>query len=160
MSLKAIEHDIDEQERLKTLVNGILKEFTHDELKDANIIAEVVCLVPVLEKYQLQKLLQQLFHGIERSELLNFDLLEGLAQLIQRTCPGHFNADDLVKILDLISRRLRPTHGQSPDYINQLTLTVSRVLDAMADTKIKGLDRENPHKPLADYLNRLKGATD
>ncbi|KAI8596563.1 hypothetical protein EDD21DRAFT_243656, partial [Dissophora ornata] len=158
--LKVIKRDTEEQERLKTLAIDVLKEFTHDELKDANTVAEVVCLVPVLEKHRLQKLLQQLFLGIEQSELLNFDLLEGLAQLVQRACPGHLNADDLVKILNLTSERLISTHDQAPDYINQLTLTVSWVLDAMADTKIKGLDRENLHKPLADYLDTLKGGTD
>ena len=117
-----------------------------------NIVAKVVCLVPVFEKHELRKLLWQLLRGIEQSELLNFDLLTGLTQLIQRARPGHLSADSLVKILELISSRLRDTHGQSPDYINQLTLAVSRVLDAMADTKIKGLDREKLHVPLAAYL--------
>ena len=93
-----------------------------------------------------------MFHGIEQSEMLDLDLLEGLAQLVQRARPGYLNADNLVKILGLVSSRLRDTHEQSPDYIDQLTLTVSRVLDAMADTKIKGLDREKLHVPLAAYL--------
>ena len=158
--LRTIEDDPDEHRRLNRLAIDMLNQFTHDKLKDANIVAEVVCLVPVLKKHELQKLLQQLFYGIERSEMLDFDLLEGLAQLVQHAHPDHLNADNLVKILSLISSRLRDTHMQSPDYINQLTLTVSRVLDSMADTKIKGLDREKLHAPLADYLHTLKGNTD
>jgi len=133
----------------------MLREFAREELKDANAVAEVVCLVPILEKDRLQLLLQWLFHGIEKSRLLDRNLLEGLAQLVQHARPGHLDADNLVKILDLISTRLRGTHNQSPDFIYRLALTVSRVLDAMADSKVKDLDRENIHEPLKAYLKGL-----
>ncbi|KAI8596145.1 NACHT domain-containing protein, partial [Dissophora ornata] len=92
--------------------------------------------------------------------MLNFDLLEGLAHLVQWASPGHLNADNLVKILQLISARLQDTHKQSPEYIYQLSLTVSRVLDAMADSNVKGLDRETLHAPLSAHLNKLQDNTD
>jgi len=38
----------------------------------------------------------------------------------------------------------------------ELTLAVSYVLDAMADTKVEGLDREKLHAPLSSYLDALK----
>jgi hypothetical protein len=42
----------------------------------------------------------------------------------------------------------------------QLTMAVSRVLDAMADTKVKGLDREKLHEPLTLYLSEIKDTSD
>jgi hypothetical protein len=42
----------------------------------------------------------------------------------------------------------------------QLTMAVSRVLDAMADTKVIGLDREKLHEPLSLYLSEIKDISD
>ena len=153
--LKAMENNKDEQERLEMLASNMLREFSHDELKDANVVAEVVCLAPVLEKHQLQKLPQQLFRGIEQSKMLDLDLINGLAQLMQYSPAGHLNPDDLVKTMELISIRLRGIHEQSQNYIYQLTLTVSSVLDAMADGNVKDIERKGIHTPLSDYLNDL-----
>ncbi|KAG0198250.1 hypothetical protein BGX31_004629 [Mortierella sp. GBA43] len=69
-------------------------------------------------------------------------------------------ADDLVNVLQLLSTRLRETHKQSPEYQYQLTMAVSRLLDAMADASVKGLDREKLHEPLLAYLEGLKGSQD
>jgi len=158
--LKEIEQDTDEQERLKEIATNLIREFAREELKDATVVAEVICIVPVLEERDLQQLLQLLFLGIEQSKLLNSSLLEGLAHLVQSASPGHLNADNLVKILELTSERLEDTHIQSADYINQLTLTVSHVLDAMADSNVKGLNREELHAPLATYLRGLASNSD
>ncbi|KAF9343768.1 hypothetical protein BGX34_006385, partial [Mortierella sp. NVP85] len=39
-------------------------------------------------------------------------------------------------------------------------MAVSRILDAMADTKVKGLDREKLHEPLTLYLSEIKDISD
>jgi hypothetical protein len=44
--------------------------------------------------------------------------------------------------------------------MHQLTLAVSHVLDAMADTNVTGLDRETLHEPLSTYLGELKNSSD
>jgi hypothetical protein len=44
--------------------------------------------------------------------------------------------------------------------MHELTLAVSYVLDAMADTKVEGLDRETLHAPLSSYLDALKENTE
>jgi hypothetical protein len=44
--------------------------------------------------------------------------------------------------------------------MRQLTLTVSHVLDAMADTNVTGLDREKLHEPLSSYLGNLMTSKD
>jgi len=154
---QAVEKDDDEHERLKVLSLDVIRAYKRDEIKDANMVAEVVTLAPVLEKDMFRDLLKEFYGGIGGSDLLDFHQLDGLAQLIQGADPGYLEADDLVKILGLLSKRLRETHQQSPLHIYQLTLAASYVLDAMADTKVEGLDRETLHEPLSSYLDALKG---
>jgi hypothetical protein len=158
--LQAVEKNTDEQERLKILARDVIRAFKGDEVKDSKAIAEVIHLAPVLEKDDFRYLLKEFYSGIDQSDLLNVHQLEGLADLIPGADPGYLDADDLVKILELLSMRLRNTHQQSPQYIYRLTQTVSRVLDAMADIKVKGLDREKLHEPLTLYLDGLKGSSD
>ena len=158
--LQTTEKDTDEQERLCTMATEVIRVFKRDELKDGKAVAEVVSLAPVLNKDAFHGLLGDFYSGIEHSGLLNFHQLEGLAQLIQGADPGHLSADDLVKILQLLSNRLKETHQQSTQHMHQLTLAVSHVLDAMADTGVNDLDRETLHEPLSNYLKELKGSSD
>jgi len=158
--LQAIEKDTDEQDRLQILATNVIRAFQREEIKDDKAVAEVVCLAPVLEKSDFQYLLKELCKGLDQSILLDIHLLDGIAQLIHCAEPGYLDADDLVKILELLSTRLRNTHSQSSNHMYQLTMAVSRVLDAMADTKVKGLDREKLHEPLSSYLSGIKDVSD
>jgi len=158
--LLAIENDTDEQDRLHVLASELVRAYKRDEIKDAKIVNEVLYLAPVLNKDAYQDLLQEFYSGIDHSGLLSVHQLEGIAQLIQGCSPGYLDADDLVKILRLLSTRLRDTHQQSTQHMHQLTLAVSHVLDAMADTNVTGLDRETVHEPLSLYLKDLKGSSD
>jgi len=158
--LQTTEKDSDEQDRLKVLATNVIRAFQREDIKDDKTVAEVVSLAPVLEKSDFQYLLRELCKGIDQSILLDIHQLEGIAQLIHGAEPGYLDADDLVKILELLSNRLRTTHIQSSNHMYQLTMAVSRVLDAMADTKVKGLDREKLHEPLTLYLSEIKGVSD
>ncbi|KAF9984383.1 hypothetical protein BGZ65_000498 [Modicella reniformis] len=158
--LQTTKNDREEQSRLEMLARDVVRAFKRDELKDAMVIAEVVYLAPVLKKDDFRHLLIELYSGISQSELLEVHQLGGLAQLIQSADRGYLNADDLVKILILLNKRLKDTHQQAQEYIYQLTLTVAYVLDAMADTEVKGLDREMLHEPLTSYLDGLKSNSD
>ncbi|KAI8357919.1 hypothetical protein B0O80DRAFT_485074 [Mortierella sp. GBAus27b] len=158
--LQAVENDEDEQERLKVLATDVIRTFKKEEIKDAKAVAEVVSLAPVLEKEVFRGLLMEFYNGVDHSGLLDFHQLEGLAQMIQGADPGYLHADDLVKILGLLITRLHNTHQQSPQHMFQLMLAASYVLDAMADTRVEGLDREALHQPLMSYLDSLKGVTD
>ncbi|KAK3823347.1 MAG: hypothetical protein J3Q66DRAFT_437724 [Benniella sp.] len=158
--LETIEKDPDEQERLKLMAQEIVRTFKRDEFKDAKAVAEVVYLAPVLSKEAFRDLLDEFHTGIKQSDLTKFHQLEGLAHLIQGADPGYLEADDLVKILELLSNRLQATHWQSSQHVHQLTLAVSQILDAMADTNVTGLDREALHEPLLTYLRELKGSKD
>jgi hypothetical protein len=149
-----------EQERLKTLATDVVRAFKGDEFKDAKVVTEVVHLAPVLEKDNFRFLLKEFYLGIDQSGLLDVHQLEGITQLVQGSRPGYLDADDLVKVLGLLSTRLRDTHQQSTNRLYHLTLAVSHVLDAMADAEVKGLDREKIHVPLSSYLDELKGSSD
>ncbi|KAF9350163.1 hypothetical protein BGX34_001378 [Mortierella sp. NVP85] len=150
----------DEKDRLNTLATDVIRAFKRDEFKDAKSVTEVVYLAPVLENDDFRYLLKEFYSGIDQSGLLDVHQLEGLAHLIQGADPGCLDSDDLVKVLSLLSTRLRDTHQQSTNHIYQLTLAVSHVLDAMADASVKGVDREKIHEPLSSYLDRLKGSSD
>ena len=158
--LKVVENNADEQERLRMLATEVIRGFVADELKDAKAVAEVTCLAPVLDQQGFHFLLRQFYSSIDQSDLLNINHLQGLADLIQGADSGYLDSDDLVKILGLLSTRLRDTHRQSFAYVYQLTQAVSRVLDAMADTRVSGLDREKLHAPLGSYLDKLRGSSD
>ncbi|KAK3806066.1 MAG: hypothetical protein J3Q66DRAFT_422153 [Benniella sp.] len=157
---ETIEKDTDEQDRLKGLATSVIRAFQREEIKDNKVVAEVVCLAPVLEQSEFQYLLRELCKSIDQSILLDVYQLDGVAQLIQCAEPEYLDADDLVKILELLSTRLWNTHNQSSNRMYQLTMAVSRVLDAMADTKVKGLDREKLHEPLSLYLSEIKDISD
>jgi hypothetical protein len=158
--IQVIKNEPEEQERLKALATDVIRAFKRDEFKDAKAVTEVVYLAPVLGKDDFRYLLKEFHSGIERSSLLDIHQLEGLAQLLQNADKTYLDADDLVKVLELLSTRLQDTHQQSTHHLYQLTLVVSHVLDAMADANVKDLDREKLHEPLLSYLDGLKGSTD
>ena len=158
--IEAIENDKDEQKRLKGMAADIIRAFTKEEIKDFKVVAEVVCLAPILDKETFHSLLGKFCSGINDSVLLDFQQLEGLAQLIQGADHGHLDADDLIRILELIRTRLVVTHQEPSEHMYQLTMALSNVLDAMADTKVTNLDRVKLHEPLTSYLSRLRKNSD
>jgi len=150
----------DERERLKTLATDVIRSFKRDEFKDAKSVTEVVILASVLERDDFRFLVKEFYSGIDQSGLLDVHQLEGLARLIQGAGPGDLDSDDLVKVLTLLSTRLRDTHQQSANHLYQLTVAVSHVLDAMVDASVKGLNRETIHEPLSAYLDELTKSSD
>ncbi|KAF9346367.1 hypothetical protein BGX34_003931, partial [Mortierella sp. NVP85] len=150
----------EETERLKSLATDVIRAFKRDEIKDAKSITEIMLLAPVLGRGDFRYLVGEFYSGIEQSGLLDVHQLEGLARLIQGAGPGDLDSDDFVKLLTLLSTRLRDTHQQSTHHLYQLTVAVSRVLDAMADASVQGLNRETIHEPLSTYLDELKQSSD
>ncbi|GJJ68678.1 hypothetical protein EMPS_01024 [Entomortierella parvispora] len=158
--LEITKNDIDEQERLSTLATDLVRALARDELKDQKVIAEILCLAPAMKRRDFQAVLKLFVNEIKDSALLDVPALDGLAQLIQSASPGYIDANDLVQILTLLNIRLQSTFQKSSHHVYQLTLTVSRVLDAMVDSEIEGLDRVNLHEPLLAYFEDLKKAED
>ncbi|KAG0003661.1 hypothetical protein BGZ80_005753 [Entomortierella chlamydospora] len=158
--VNATQNNPEDRERLNTLATNLILAFDRDQLKGSKVVAEVVCLASFLNKEDFRFLLGLFVDGIEKSTLLDVCSLEGLAQLMRSAGEGYLNPDDLVKILKALNKCLQDTHGQAQNYIYQLILVVSHVLDAMADCKIEGLDRVNFHGCLSSYVDGLQDSTD
>ncbi|KAF9951411.1 hypothetical protein BGZ70_001002 [Mortierella alpina] len=158
--IRTMAEDPDEQERLHSIETKLIAEFMDDDLKEASTVTEIVCLGPVLKQPHYRKLLGAFIDGIDQSTFLEFNLLNGLAQLIQSARGNYLRQDDLVSILRVLSTRLQRTHQQSSEDLYQLVKTVSHVLDAMADSSVKGLSREQIHEPLCAYLDGLRDNSD
>ncbi|KAK3823362.1 MAG: hypothetical protein J3Q66DRAFT_425222 [Benniella sp.] len=145
----------DEQERLKSLAIDVIRAFKRDEFKDAKVVAEVVYLAPILERSVFRELIN-IFD--DESDSSDPHLYDGFAQLIRGANAGCLDTDDFYMILGLIRTSLNDLDQQS--HIYQLILTVSHVLDAMADAKVSGFDSEMVLKALSPYLDPLKGSSD
>ncbi|KAF9941768.1 hypothetical protein BGZ67_004106 [Mortierella alpina] len=157
--LQRIETNKEEQERLKGLVKSLVRAFTRDELKDADAVAEVTHVAPILERAEFRFMLKLFVNSLKDSALLEVHSLEGVARLMG-SAPCTLEADDLVKTLIHINNILQDTHDQSEEHVYKLISTVSRVLDAMADSHVVGLEGVDLHKPLYDYLDGLKNSED
>ncbi|KAF9094660.1 hypothetical protein BGX27_001401, partial [Mortierella sp. AM989] len=157
---KVNENDSDEKERLQIMATNVIRAFVRDELKSQDVVSETVSLTAVLKQDESRELLKVFVNGIGSSDLLEVHLLEGLAHLIRNTPMEGLEADDLVKILELLSARLRGTHQQSTRYTYRLAQTVSHVLDSMVDCEVKEISRQQLHEPLSQYLKDLRESSD
>ncbi|KAF9354185.1 hypothetical protein BGX26_007987 [Mortierella sp. AD094] len=146
----------DEQERLQSMATDLIRAFVRDELKHQAAVNEVVCLAPVLNQEDFRKLLQLFVDGINNSALLEITITDGPVRLIRNSGPRDFDANDLVKILELLGARLKGTHDQSTQQIYKLMLAVSAVLDSIADGNVEGLGRDQLHEPLFKCLEGLQ----
>ncbi|KAF9429309.1 hypothetical protein BGZ76_001504, partial [Entomortierella beljakovae] len=149
-----------EQDRIRKMATDLIREFIGEEVKNPDIVSEVVSLSAVLDQDESRTLLQVFLGEIKNSLLLQEHLLDGLAHLMRNAVPDSIQADDLVKVLELLTLRLKGTHQQSSRRLYQLTLAISHVLDSMMDSQVKGLSHEQLHAPLSEYLEELQDGTD
>ncbi|KAF9311952.1 hypothetical protein BGZ91_006673, partial [Linnemannia elongata] len=145
------------KERILWLGKRMVDEFAKDVLKDST---EIVLLGPVLNNETYRSLLSCTIAAFEQSVLLNVDLLQSLVQLVQVAPPEALVSDDLVKILRVLRICLQDTHQQSSVHPFHLTLALSRLLDVMAEHKVKDLNRVEDHEPLSGILSGLKDSSD
>ncbi|KAF9907925.1 hypothetical protein EC991_010364, partial [Linnemannia zychae] len=158
--IEAVKKDPIEQDHIRWLGIRMVDEFAKDASKDSTEIAEMALLGPVLDKETYRRLLECATSAFANATILDVDLLQGVVQLIQSSPPGSLQADDLVKILRILRVRLQDTHQQSSVHPFHLTLAVSRVLDVMAEHKVKDLNRVVEHEPLSGVLSGLKDSSD
>ncbi|KAF9280265.1 hypothetical protein BGZ68_007339 [Mortierella alpina] len=156
----AIEQNAMEQSHVHWLLERMVEEFVKDAVKGSAAVTEIVLLGPVLDYEHYRKLLNCFIAEFEKATMLDFDLLQGLVQLVQCASKGYLVADDLIKILSILRIRLQKTNQQSTKHPYHLTLAVSRVLDVMAKHEVENLDRVEQHEPLGDVLSSLRESTD
>ncbi|KAF9373232.1 hypothetical protein BGX21_004530, partial [Mortierella sp. AD011] len=157
---QAIDNDPSEKERLETMATDVIRAFLRDEIKGSDAVAEVVRLASVLKQDDFRKLLEVFVDGIGQSVLLKVHFLDGLAYLMRNAPQRSLDPDDLVRILELLSTQLKDTHQQSTQHTYLLATTISHVLDSMVDSQVEGLDREQLHEPLSQYLDDLQKSPD
>ncbi len=145
---------------LGLLAQDVIRAFEKDEIKNASVVSEVVALAPVYALDDFQKLLNKFITKLNELTLLDFDVLNGLAQMIRHAPPNSLRNDDLVKILEDLTDRLKNTHGQSEENQYRLAMAITQMLDAMADNKVTDLNREVLHQPLQDLFNGLRQSND
>ncbi|GJJ77530.1 hypothetical protein EMPS_09889 [Entomortierella parvispora] len=148
----------DEKDYLETMTAQIIRNFAADTLKDSATVDEVVQLVPVLDRDNFRVLLTAFVGTVNQSETLHLPSLDGLTKVILGAAPGFIDSDDLVAILRSLHRRLQYTYPTIRHY-HHLLLAISRVLDAMLDVNIRGIDR-SIHGPLTDLLREFKSNKD
>ncbi|CAO3565462.1 unnamed protein product [Mortierella alpina] len=158
----AIEGHPIKQDHLRWLGSRIVEEFIKHAVKDPIAVSEVVLLGSVLDQAHYRKLLNCFIEELNKSVLLDVDLLQGLVQLVQCSSPTFLDADDLVKILSILKVRLIETHQQSSEHQYHLTLAVARLIDVMAEPahQVKDLPRVEEREPLAKVLAGLQASAD
>ncbi|KAG0017816.1 hypothetical protein BGZ80_007892 [Entomortierella chlamydospora] len=143
----------------QALASDIVRTFIRDGIKGPDAVKEIVCLAPVLEQEDFRRLLHTIVDGIKNTLLQDNYLLDGLAQMIRNSSLVHLDVNDLVKILKHLSEKLQGTHWESAHQYHSV-LTISRVLDVMMDTKVKGVHPEDLHSPFLGFLKELRWNTD
>ncbi|KAF0525597.1 NACHT domain-containing protein [Gigaspora margarita] len=150
----------EQQKRLRNLAQDIIEEFANHQTKSSEIVREVVelaCLPDGNEEKEIYRtLLDQIIEAIRKANLLHLPLLKGLSHVIRHANPSHLEHDDLVRILKILNEQLKNIHPQEKnDQQLEMIKILAQLLDAMADCEVKGLDREELHKPLYDGLKRF-----
>ncbi|KAF9119888.1 hypothetical protein BGW39_011844 [Mortierella sp. 14UC] len=158
--LEEVKRDPMEQDRLHWLVTRMVDEFVANTIKDSTEIAEIVSLTPILQKETYHRLLASLIKDLDAARILNVALLQGLVQLIEGASPGFLEDDDLVRTLAILLRRLQATHKPSSEYVYQMTIAISRLLDIMVNVIVKDVNRTQDYQPLLAALNDLKNTAD
>ncbi len=141
---------------LQELALAVIEAFAREQVKTQKLINEVIVLAASENEAIIQALLEQFIQPIRDKVLLDGNLLDGLAEVLRHANPALLNADDLSKILDVISEKLTNLHQQgSEKTLLSLIQGISKVLAAMADANVKGLSRVEQHEPLYQSLSAL-----
>ncbi|KAG0372337.1 hypothetical protein BGX24_000381 [Mortierella sp. AD032] len=150
------------QEHIHGLATGVVEEFFKDELKDSAAIAEIILVAPTLDREHYRTLLSRFIRAFDEAKLQDIYLLQGMVQLIQSAADDYLQPNDFVQVLAILRTRLQDTHLQTgaSEHPFHLTLAVSRVLDVMAESKVKDLNRVEHHEPLSAVLDVIRESSD
>ncbi|KAG0231962.1 hypothetical protein BGX31_005319 [Mortierella sp. GBA43] len=153
--LQAVDKNEDEINRITALGMDVITTFIHEGVSDVKLTTEVLRLASVVDKNLYRHLFGQLSN--EESFVLGSHQLGCLAQLIRSAPMEYLEAADMVKVLELLKNHLDDFIEESPDHFYELTLAVSSLIDAMADTtNIKGLETQQLYQYLHGYMNQVR----
>ncbi|KAG0221419.1 hypothetical protein BGX31_009911 [Mortierella sp. GBA43] len=140
------------------LAVDVITAFLHEGFHDIKLTTEALRLASVVDKNLYRHLLAQL--ASEESLVLDPHQLACLAQVIRSAPMECLEAADLVKILEILQNRLNDIHQQPHNHTYELALSVSSIIDGMADSSIKGLDSHQFCQYLSGYVDSLKATPD
>ncbi|MGI9215146.1 MAG: tetratricopeptide repeat protein, partial [Gammaproteobacteria bacterium] len=150
-----------EYTELKKLALMVIEVFASKQVKTKESINEVTILATSENEEIITTLLGQFIQAIRDQVLLNEHLLNGLAEILRHANPSLLNSDDLTKVLLVIHEKLNSLHQQgSESKLLSLIQSIAKVLAAMADANVEGLNRIEQHEPLYDSLSALVGTFD
>ncbi|KAF9913048.1 hypothetical protein EC991_005916 [Linnemannia zychae] len=152
--------DKDEQDYIFAMTKGVVKLFMTEPLWRSRTLAEVLMLVPSLDRVTYRQWLGFLLAKCANAPLVEFELLQALVQTVECAAPGCLDADDLGKITAIIRISLENTHNDTTDKMYGATLALSRLLDVMVEGKVEKLSRETHHDPLGVLLRELADSSD
>ncbi|KAF9095258.1 hypothetical protein BGX23_000774 [Mortierella sp. AD031] len=147
-----------EKNRVRWLVDQLVKSFAEDQLKGSAAAAEIVLLGPILDRETYRSLLSCFITKFEQTTPLDITVLQGLVQLVECASSGYLVDNDLVRIATVLFKELEVTHNGASDHPLHLTLALSRIFDVMVAGKVKDLNRERDHQPMLQLLDGLKGS--
>ncbi|KAF9995672.1 hypothetical protein BGZ79_010613 [Entomortierella chlamydospora] len=154
----------EEESRLKTLARDLIAEYMKEATKDKANVAEIICLVPVLEEPEFRSLLLNFVNTAIINAVHNPEVLAGLGQLIYDAPADVLRPSDLVSILEKVRHHLMEnTHDQPSEKggkLFDLTKAVSIILDAMVTRKVVDLKNLELHEPLFKFLRSLRKHND
>ncbi|CAG8770646.1 14812_t:CDS:1, partial [Racocetra fulgida] len=147
-----------QKERLYTLARNIINRFAEIKIIDSTLVHEVMVLshLPDSEKELYRNLMETFVTKIKESNLLHPPLLEGLSHIIRQANPKHREPDDLVCILEVLNKKFKNLRAQDKNRQIEMTQTLGRLFDVMADCKVQDLEYEELYKPLYDTFKKLQ----
>ncbi|KAG0019353.1 hypothetical protein BGZ80_005944 [Entomortierella chlamydospora] len=113
-----------------------------------------MCLAPVLDQEEFRKLLQAFVDSIDDSRVPEANMVDGLVHLMRNPRPRNLDANDLVKLLELVNTRLQDIRDEPTQQIHKLTLAISGVIRNMAGSDIRGLSCVQLH---GSFFKHLEG---
>ncbi|KAG0374855.1 Transducin (beta)-like 1 X-linked receptor 1 [Mortierella sp. AD032] len=158
--IRAMGQDLPEQDHFQWLAIRIVDEFIMDPLKDSAAVAEVVVLGPVLERGTYCRLLSCFVASFGHCTIVDVTLLQGLVLLIESASPGYLVADDLMRALQMLGRRLMEQHMMSSESLYRLTSMICRLLDVTVSGSIMKFNRVINQEQLVDILDGLLDIAD
>ena len=136
-----------------------LSDFEKSSVHSKEQVDGLVLLVLLDDEAITRAVINHLIQKIKNDVLLNLDLVEALADAIDRAMPAHLNPDDLVQLLLTVIERIKKTHSTAKLSLKEQLKAVARIINAMADTNKCKIPRET-HLDIEKKLESFEKSLD
>ncbi|KAF9084073.1 hypothetical protein BGX29_002761, partial [Mortierella sp. GBA35] len=158
--LDSILQDKEELNRIRWLTNRIVQKFAAEKAESPASICEVILVAPFLDQEPYRMLLNCLITELEKSLILDDDLLQELVNLIRCAAPDYLHVGHLIRVFVILRTGLQNAHQQSAKLPYHLSRVISCLLDVMAEGKVKDLKNVVSLEALHALLRQLADNSD